>query len=112
MQRICVECDTAFDLYGRAKKLSGGLSTQCPECSEEPTVRALGFASGDGKMASLSIVKPATEQDARALKTYWFKASGMNKGKSCNMHNPGLTSPQTSFTTVSQHGAMNHKGKM
>lgn len=111
LMRVCVECEEKFDPHGKEKRRAGGLATQCPDCSEEHAVRALGFASGDGKMAALNIVQCATQKDAEALKAYWYRASGMHKGKECQMHNPALTMPKVSFRTVAQSGATNHKGK-
>lgn len=110
-KRTCRECGDTFDLNSPAKRRAGGLAIHCPDCSSEHVVRALGFASGDGKMASLNIVQCATQKDADALKAYWYRASGMHKGKECQMHNPALTMPKVSFRTVTQDKATNHKGK-
>ncbi len=110
--RTCVECDSSFDLNGAEKRRAGGLSVHCPDCSEEVAVKALGFASGDGKLLALNIVQCATRDDADKLKAYWYRASGMHKGKECQMHNPALTMPKVSFRTVTKSGSMNHKGKL
>jgi hypothetical protein len=110
MLRTCAMCDDEFDLYSPAKRKAGGLAIHCPECSEESTPKALGFASGDGKMASISIVKCETQGDADKLKAYWRLASGMHKGKECQMNN-SATMPGVRFQTVTKSGSMNHKGK-
>jgi hypothetical protein len=108
--RTCVECDDEFDPNSYAKRRAGGLANTCPECSEEHEPRALGFASGDGKMASISIVKCSTQEDADKLRAYWRLASGMHKGKECQMNN-SATMPGVKFQTVTKSGSMNHKGK-
>jgi hypothetical protein len=109
--RICAECDCEFNVHSPEKRRVGGLAIHCAECSEEHAVKSLGFASGDGKMASLSIVQCASQRDAEQLKSYWHRASGMDRGKSCQMHTPALTMPGVSFRTVTKSGSMNHKGK-
>ena len=111
LMRTCSECEERFDLHGPEKRRAGGLAIHCPDCSQENAVKALGFASGDGKMASLSIVQCATQRDADALKAYWHRASGMHKGKECQMHNPALTMPKVQFRTLTRSEATNHKGK-
>jgi len=112
MHRICNECGDKFNPNSKEKKKVGGLITNCPECSEEVAIKVLGFASGDGKMSAISIVAPKTQSDANALKKYWNRASGMNKGKSCQLNTPGLTMPKLNFRTISTAQNMNHKGKM
>lgn len=112
MKQTCIECDEEFETNSPQKKRVGGLITHCPDCAMEQTPKALGFASGDGKMASISILKFKNSQDAHAMKEYWARASGLRKGKSCQLHQPSLTSPHISFEIVTQSQASNHKGKM
>jgi hypothetical protein len=112
MKRVCIECDEEFDSSSFQKRKAGGLIDHCPDCSTEKVPKALGFASGDGKMASISILKFKSENDARAMKEYWARASGLRKGKSCQLHQPSLTAPMVSFKTVLQSQSANHKGKL
>lgn len=107
----CVECGVCFDPRSKEKKAAGGRINTCPLCSEEPAPKVLGFASGDGKQASLSILRFASQADAKAYKDYFYRASGMDKGKSCQMHRPGLTAPGVHFSIVSVEESRNHKGK-
>lgn len=109
--KICIVCDGEFDPHSAEKKRAGGKINHCPDCSEENEPRVLGLSSGDGKMAAINIVKCASIAEAEQLKRYWRKASGLNKGKQCQMHNPGLVMPHVSFEIISKSGSMNHKGK-
>jgi hypothetical protein len=70
----------------------------------------VGVTSGDGKQAACSIVRPATEQDRAAFLQYWHKATGLHKGKSCQMDSK-LTTPGFTVSLVYQTEATNHKGK-
>lgn len=107
----CVLCEEVFDPNSKEKKRAGGKINHCPDCSEETTAKALGFASGDGKMASISILQFDSPEAARQYQEYWAKASGLRQGKVCSMHKPGLTAPAVSFKTISQSLLSNHKGK-
>ena len=111
MKRECIDCEAVFDPFSQQKKRAGGRINQCPDCSVEPSPKVLGFASGDGKMASLSILRFENQQDAEAYKEYFAKASGLRNGKSCQMHKPALTAPNVKFRTVAQSEATNHKGR-
>jgi hypothetical protein len=111
MKRECTDCENIFDSSSQQKKRAGGRINQCPDCSLETSPKVLGFASGDGKMASLSILKFKSQSDAEAYKEYFAKASGLRNGKSCQMHKPALTAPNVQFRTVAQSEATNHKGR-
>lgn len=112
MKKDCIDCGDSFESNSQQKRRAGGRVNQCPDCSIESSPKVLGFASGDGKMASLSILKFETQKDAEIYKEYFAKASGLRNGKSCQMHKPSLTAPKISFRTVAQTEAANHKGKM
>jgi NAD-dependent SIR2 family protein deacetylase len=107
----CIICEEEFNPNSKEKKRAGGKINNCPSCSEETTAKALGFASGDGKMASISILKFNSTRDAEIYKEYWARASGLRQGKVCSMHKPGLTAPSVEFRTVHQSTLTNHKGK-
>ncbi|NIN67216.1 MAG: hypothetical protein GTO63_21455 [Anaerolineae bacterium] len=109
--RECSECGADFDPRAPAKRRAGGLITHCADCSEETAVRVVGLTAGDGKQAAISIVALDTEQDRRAFLSYWQRASGLHRGKSCQMHQPGMTAPAVRFRTVATDSARNHKGK-
>jgi hypothetical protein len=109
--RNCIICEESYDTLSPEKRRVGGLITQCPNCSEEPSVRAIGLCSGDGKQASITIVRLASNKDREAFMRFWKRATGYHKGKECQMDSH-LTSPKLSFRTVLQTEATNHKGKL
>ena len=111
MIRVCVECDSQFDTNGKHKRQAGGLSTHCPDCSEETSIRYAGVAAGEGKGAAVQILKFQSQEDRVGYLEYWKNNSGLYKGKSCQM---GLlkNTPNISFQTVATFTFNpNHKGK-
>lgn len=112
MIRECVECGGEFDTFSRAKRAVGGLSTHCPECSDETTVRYAGVQNSDGKQAGVSIMRFNTAADREAYIDFWKVNSGFHKGKSCQIGHGLKTSPSFSYQTVAVfEGNTNHKGK-
>jgi hypothetical protein len=109
--RECIDCGIDFNLYSFEKKKVGGLATTCPDCSEEATPRYLGLTSGDGKQASITVLKFNSTQDREAYREMWWVNSGMNTGKSCQI-GVRKSDPGVRFQTVSQSTAANHKGKL
>jgi hypothetical protein len=110
----CSECAVQFDLDSTAKRTAGGKRNHCPDCAEEDAVKYAGVASGDGKMASVSILKFQSPEDRKGFIKFWRAASGVNVGKSCQLSNstPAMTSGAR-FTRVAEFvGNSNHKGKM
>jgi len=77
--KLCVHCEFEFDLDSTMKKNVGGKINECPECVEElgteTTVKYLGLTSGDGKMASLSIVAFDSVEDRKAYGKAWASAT-------------------------------------
>ena len=75
----CVHCNYEFDLYSTAKRSAGGKINECPDCVEElgteTAVKYLGLTSGDGKMASLSIVAFNSVEDREAYGKAWQSAT-------------------------------------
>ena len=111
MNKVCVECDALFDPHSREKRRAGGFSTHCPDCSEDNAVRYLGISAGEGKMASVQVLKFNSKGDREAYKGYWKATSGMNTGKQCQMHFRAKE-PAVSFETKATFtGNVNHKGK-
>lgn len=111
MQRECALCEESYDPYSADKRNAGGLFIHCPDCSEETTVKALGLSNGDGKQASVTIVRLGSNKDREAFMRYWKRATGYHKGKECQMDRY-LTSPKIEFDTIAQSEATNHKGKL
>jgi len=109
--RVCVVCEEVFDVRSARKREVGGLAIHCPDCSEERAVRVVGVAAGDGKQASVSIIRPQTQRDRVAFLAYWHQAVGMHRGKECQM-DVHLTTPQFSVSVVSAAAATNHKGRL
>lgn len=112
MTRLCIECDAEFDTMSRAKRQAGGLSTHCPDCSEESTVRYAGVQNSDGKQAGVSILRFKTDADRAAYIDFWQVNSGLHKGKSCQIGHGLKSTPGFSYQTVAVfEGNTNHKGK-
>jgi hypothetical protein len=109
--RECAECGETFDTRSPEKRRAGGKVIHCAECSEETATKVLGLTSGDGKQAAISIVQCNSDEDRTKLIRYWHRVGGMHKGKSCQMHTPGTTSPHIGFTIVRSDTSRNHKGK-
>ena len=111
MIRNCVECDAQFDTLSKAKRQAGGLSTVCPECSEETTVRYAGISAGEGKQASVQVLKFKNADDRKAYLRYWAASSGLNTGKQCQL---GIRAREVNIqfeTKATFTGNTNHKGK-
>ena len=109
--RICIECGTDFDHRSKEKRLSGGLSTHCPDCSEETHVPYAGVQAGEGKMGAVQILKFDSAGDRQKYLDFWWVNSGMMVGKSCQM---GLrkSTPPVGFKIVAENNPnKNHKGK-
>ena len=110
MIRDCVVCGGPFDTHSPAKLRVGGKITQCSECSDEPAVRYLGLAAGDGKQAGVTILKFDSHEDREEYRQMWWVNSGMMVGKACQMGYSKRT-PNIKFKTVTQATATNHKGR-
>ena len=109
--RTCAVCGDEFDPRSKAKRAAGGLATHCPECSEETSVRYAGVQAGEGKMASVQVLKFNSQDDRKAYLRYWAATSGLNTGKQCSMHFRAKE-PNISFETKATFiSNPNHKGK-
>jgi hypothetical protein len=111
MSRICVECGADFDPRSPAKRRAGGLSTHCPECSDETSVRYLGISAGEGKQASVQVLKFSSESDRERYQRYWKASSGLNTGKNCQLGYRANELNISFETRATFTGNSNHKGK-
>jgi hypothetical protein len=111
MMRECRECGGEFDSNSKAKRQVGGLSTHCPDCSEETTVRYFGTSAGEGKQASVQVLKFNSQEDREAYAKYWRASSGLNTGKQCQMAFRANEVNIQFQTRATFQGNTNHKGK-
>ena len=109
--RTCVECEMEFDPRSPAKRKIGGLSTHCPECSEETAVRYFGTSAGEGKQASVQVLKFNSNADRDKYARYWRASSGLNTGKQCQMAFRANEVSVKFQTRATFTGNTNHKGK-
>ena len=111
MLRDCVSCGSKYDTMSPAKIRAGGLITTCPDCSDEPAVKYLGLANGDGKQASVTVLSFESTADRDRYASFWRNNSGVHRGKSCQLGSHLSTDPGVKFRTVTQSTATNHKGR-
>lgn len=110
--RDCIVCGDTFDHRGKEKRLVGGLSTHCPNCSEETAVRYAGVQNSDGKQAGVTILKFGSGEDREAYLDFWKVNSGLYKSKSCQLGHGLKSTPAVGFKTVAVFEAnVNAKGK-
>lgn len=109
--QICIHCEVEFDLTSLAKKMAGGKINECPECAEEVTVKYAGVQAADGKQSQATILKFSSEQDRAKYIAFWQAASGLHKGKSCQLGRGVPTTPGIQFQTKVDFNPTNHKGK-
>ena len=112
MIRECVHCECSFDTNSPAKKRVGGRINECVDCTDEDVPRYLGVASGDGKMASIAILSFSNINEREQYKSFWANNSGLHRGHGCQLGSHLSTTPGIKFRTVTQAGAMNHKGRL
>ena len=110
--RTCIICESDFDLDSREKRLAGGKANECPECTEETTVKYVGLQSADGKQSQATILRFKSDKDREAYLAFWKNNSGLHKGKSCQLGGHLSTTPAVEFETVTSFNATNHKGKL
>ncbi len=90
MIKICKHCGDDFDTNSLYKRRVGGYINECPSCVEEnggdpaPVIR--GFVSGDGKMASIQILKFKNESDANQYGKNWQNNSGWQNRRTGSMN--------------------------
>ncbi len=111
MIRECKECGDVYDTSSPAKRRAGGYIYHCPDCSDEVVARHAGVMNGEAKQAGVQILAFESPADREKFVSYWAKATGLNRGKSCNLGD--LPRPTTlKFKKVAEHGVgMNHKGR-
>lgn len=110
--KTCIHCEDEFDLHSAAKQRVGGKANECPDCSEENTVKYAGVQASDGKQVQATILKFSSENDKDRYLAFWKNNSGYNKGKSCQLGNHLSTTPNIKFETIQGHIPTNHKGKL
>lgn len=110
--QICIHCEEEFDLLSTAKHLVGGRINECPECSQEETIKYAGVQAADGKQTQATILKFESEKDRNSYLEFWKNNSGMNKGKSCQLGRHLSTTPGIKFKTITDFTPTNHKGKL
>ena len=111
LMRTCVHCQENFDLHSTEKNRVGGKINQCPDCSEETSVKYAGVQAADGKQAQATILKFGSDSDKKTYLNFWQNNSGLHKGKSCQLGNHLSTTPSIKFETISGFKPTNHKGK-
>lgn len=112
MLRECVHCGSKFDPRSPAKARAGGRINECPDCSDEPAVRYLGLAAGDGKQASITVLAFGSTADRERYSDFYRNNAGYHRGKSCQLGSHLSTDPGVKFRTVTQATATNHKGRL
>ena len=111
MIKICIICESEFDLNSAAKKIAGGKINTCPDCSDEIEIKYAGVQAADGKQSQATILRFQSEKDKRNYIRFWKNNSGYNKGKSCQLGAHLSTTPDIKFETVVNFTPTNHKGK-
>jgi hypothetical protein len=117
MIKVCKWCESEFNLFSRQKKLAGGLINECPDCLEElggdqSPPKYLGVASGDGKMASITLLAFEDQKSREKYANAWRNNSGQNKGKSCQLGTHLTSMSGMKFKKIGENaGNSNHKGK-
>lgn len=111
MLRECRECGGEFNPNSKEKRRIGGLSTHCEDCSEETTVRYFGTSAGEGKQASVQVLKFGSQEDRDKYARYWKASSGLNTGKQCQMAFRANEVNIKFETRATFTGNVNNKGK-
>ena len=66
--KSCKHCGEQFNLHSQRKQEVGGYIDECPDCvvelGTEKAVRYRGVITGDGKQASVTLLKFDSEDDA------------------------------------------------
>lgn len=110
--RSCAECGVEFDTNSPEKKRAGGKIIHCPDCSDEQAVKYLGVTAGDGKGVGVAILAFESPEARAQYSEFWYRNSGMDCGKSCQLKAHRPTTPSIKFRKVGEQGlGMNHKGK-
>ena len=110
--KTCVSCGDEFDPRSPEKRRAGGLSTHCPDCSEETSVRYAGVTNGEGKMASVQLLKFNSVEDRESYLDFWKVNSGLYKGKSCQIGHGLKSTPAVGFKVIAENNPnKNAKGK-
>lgn len=109
--KVCIHCDSEFDVNSPEKIRAGGKINECVECSNETAVRYAGVQAADGKQSQATILKFNSDQDRGKYIAFWQNNSGLHRGKVCSLGNHLSTDPGIKFETIVAHSPTNHKGK-
>ena len=118
MNKICIHCDSSFDVTSRQKRDIGGKINECPDCVEEmgleTTIAYAGVQAGDGKGVGTTIVAFGSEKDRKTYIKAWRANSGQNVGKSCQIGRGTVAMTGMKFQKVGENGSIgtNHKCRM
>lgn len=116
MKKICIHCESEFDLHDKRKIKAGGKINECADCIEElggdiSPPRYLGVAAGNGKMSDVTVLKFKDEKSREIYAKSWKNNSGQNKGKSCQLGRHLTSMTGMKFEIVAENrGNDNHKG--
>jgi|TARA_R110002110_G_scaffold376069_1_gene585864 NAD-dependent SIR2 family protein deacetylase len=112
----CVHCNYDFELDSTAKRNAGGKINECPDCVEElgteTAVKYLGLTSGEGKMATLSIVAFESAEDREAYGKAWQAATDPYQSNPRSMSEVSGSLGSVKMRHISLNaGNPNHKGQ-
>ena len=107
--RECIHCQVDFDPRSSAKRQAGGRINECPDCVEElgteTAVRYRGVITGDGKQASVTLLKFDSEDDAEEYCKRYNNNSGWQNNYSFGLND-------IKHKKVGENiGNNNHKGR-
>jgi hypothetical protein len=106
----CVECGDDYQ-WDKSRAMLGGKRTHCSDCAEETSVKYAGVSAGEGKGASVQILKFETDSDRGVYLDAWAVNSGLYKSKSCQIGRGLKSTPNVKFETRATFTFNpNHKG--
>ena len=86
----CRHCEDEFDRMSSIKRRVGGYIDECPDCVEElgteKAVRYRGVITGDGKQASVTLLKFDSEDDAEEYCKRYNNNSGWQNNYSFGLN--------------------------
>jgi hypothetical protein len=118
MMKECKHCGDTFNVRSPDKVRVGGFINECPDCvlefgGDKSPPKYLGVSSGDGKMAGVTILRFASDEQRAMYQKAWRNNSGQNKGKACQIGAHITPMTGMSFSVVAENrGNENHKGKL
>lgn len=110
--KICIHCESEFDINSPEKRKAGGRINECPSCSQENVIKYAGVQAADGKQSQATILKFESEADRSRYLSFLQNNSRLHKRKSCQLGNHLLTTPNIKIETITYFFPTNHKGKL